>query len=209
MIRRLKMTRLRVFLACMIVIGFILSGCASTPRVQRVDSRTVIDLSGKWNDTDSRLVSDEMIRDCLNDPWLTRHMTGSGSKRPVVIVGVMRNKSTEHIAVMTFIKDIERAFIRSGQVKVVASATEREELRSEKDDQRVFSDVATIKQMGKEHGADYMMSGEINTIQDQVGGEKVMFYQVDLTLTNIETNEKVWMGDKKIKKLITRSRYSS
>ncbi len=203
------MARLRVFLACMIVIGFILSGCASTPRVQRVDSRTVIDLSGKWNDTDSRLVSDEMIRDCLNDPWLTRHMTGSGSKRPVVIVGVMRNKSTEHIAVMTFIKDIERAFIRSGQVKVVASATEREELRSEKGDQRVFSDAATIKQMGKEYGADYMLSGEINTIQDQVGGEKVMFYQVDLTLTNIETNEKVWMGDKKIKKLITRSRYSS
>lgn len=203
------MTRLRVFLACIIVIGFILSGCASTPRVQRVDPQAVIDLSGKWNDTDSRLVSDEMIRDCLNDPWLIRHMTGSGSKRPVVIVGVMRNKSTEHIAVMTFIKDIERAFIRSGQVKVVASATEREELRSEKGDQRVFSDAATIKQMGKEHGADYMLSGEINTIQDQVGGEKVMFYQVDLTLTNIETNEKVWMGDKKIKKLITRSRYSS
>jgi len=206
------MTRLRVFLAClacMVVIGFIFSGCASTPRVQRVDSRTVIDLSGKWNDTDSRLVSDEMIRDCLNDPWLIRHMTGSGSKKPVVIVGVMRNKSTEHIVVMTFIKDIERAFIRSGQVTIVASATEREELRSEKDDQRVFSDAATIKQMGKESGADYMMSGEINTIQDQVGGEKVMFYQVDLTLTNIETNEKVWMGDKKIKKLITRSRYSS
>lgn len=203
------MTRLRVFLACMVVMGFIFSGCASAPRVQRVDPQAVIDLSGKWNDTDSRLVSEEMIRDCLNDPWLTRHMTGSGSKRPVVIVGVMRNKSTEHIAVMTFIKDIERAFIRSGQVKVVASATEREELRSEKDDQRVFSDVATIKQMGKEQGADYMLSGEINSIQDQVGGEKVMFYQVDLTLTNIETNEKVWMGDKKIKKFITRSRYSS
>ena len=203
------MTRLRVFLACMVVTGLILSGCASTPRVQRVDSQTVIDLSGKWNDTDSRLVSEEMIRDCLNDPWLTRHMTASGSKKPVVIVGVMRNKSTEHIAVMTFIKDIERAFIRSGQVSVVASATEREELRSEKDDQRVFADAATIKQMGKERGADYMMSGEINTIQDQEGGEKVMFYQVDLTLTNIETNEKIWMGDKKIKKLITRSRYSS
>ena len=203
------MTRLRVFLACMVVTGLILSGCASTPRVQRVDSQTVIDLSGKWNDTDSRLVSEEIIRDCLNDPWLTRHMTGSGSKKPVVIVGVMRNRGTEHIAAMTFIKDIERAFIRSGQVSVVASATEREELRSEKDDQRVFADAATIKQMGKERGADYMMSGEINTIQDQEGGEKVMFYQVDLTLTNIETNEKIWIGDKKIKKLITRSRYSS
>ena len=136
-------------------------------------------------------------------------MTDSKGKKPVVIVGVMRNKSAEHIAVMTFVKDIERAFIKSGQVSVVASATEREELRSEKDDQRVFSDPETIKKMGKERGADYMMSGEINSILDQEGGEKVIFYQIDLTLTNIETNEKVWIGDKKIKKLISRSRYSS
>ena len=88
------MTKLRVFLACVVVIGFIFSGCASKPKVQRLDESAVTDLSGKWNDTDSRLVSDAMIQDCLNDPWLTRHMTDSKGKKPVVIVGVMRNKST-------------------------------------------------------------------------------------------------------------------
>ena len=132
------MAKLRIFLAFIIAVSLILSGCAGGPKVQRVDERAVIDLSGKWNDTDSRLVSEEMIRDCLNDPWISRHMTGSKGKIPFIIVGSMRNKSAEHIAVMTFVKDIERAFIRSGQVNVVASAVEREELRSEKDDQRVF-----------------------------------------------------------------------
>jgi len=203
------MAKLRVFSACIVAVILIFSGCAARPKVQRLDERTVTDLSGKWNDTDSRLVSQEMIRDCLNDPWITRHMTSSKGKIPYVIVGGMRNKSTEHIAVMTFVKDIERAFIRSGQVNVVASAVEREELRSEKDDQRVFADPATIKKMGKELGADYMMTGEINTILDQEGGDKVIFYQIDLTLTNIETNVKIWMGDKKIKKLVSRNRYSS
>ncbi len=199
------MNRLWTLLTFAVMIGLVFSGCAAKKTVQRIEVDSVTDLSGRWNDTDSRIVSEAMIVDCLNHPWISQHMTG-GKGKPTVIVGAMRNKSTEHIAVQTFVNDIERAFINSGQVSVVASAVEREELRSEKDDQRVFADAATIKQMGKELGADYMMTGEINTIQDQEGGEKVTFYQIDLTLTNIETNVKIWMGDKKIKKFISRGR---
>ena len=203
------MKRLWVLLTFMIVMGLILSGCAARKTVQRVEVDSVIDLSGRWNDTDSRMTADAIIVDCLNDPWIIQHMSSSKGEKPTVIVGAIRNKSAEHIAVMTFINDVEKAFIKSGQVTVVASALERGELRSEKEDQRVFADPATIKQMGKELGADFMMTGEIMTIQDQEGGEKVTFYQVDLTLTSIETNVKTWMGGKKIKKYITRSRYSS
>ena len=47
-----------------------------------------------------------------------------------------------------------------------------------------------------------MMNGVITSIVDQYGKNKVVFYQVDLELTNLETNEKVWIGDKKIKKAI-------
>lgn len=191
-----------------LIIGMILSGCGAKKTVSRIEPEQVTDLSGRWNDTDSRLVSQEMINDCLNHPWLNQHMTKTG-KKPTVIVGSMRNKSSEHIAVKTFVNDIERAFINSGQVTVVASATDREELRSEKEDQRIFASPETIKEMGRELGADYMMTGEINTIVDQEGGKKVIFYQVDLTLTNIETNVKVWLGQKKIKKFISRSRFSS
>jgi len=189
-----------------LVVILVIVGCSR--QVQRIDENTVIDLSGRWNDTDSRDVAQTMIVDCLNHPWITEHMSASMGKKPFVIVGSMRNKSTEHIAVKTFVNDIERAFINSGQVNVVASAVEREELRTEKEDQRVFASPETIKEMGRELGADYMMTGEINTIQDQEGGEKVTFYQVDLTLTGIETNVKVWLGQHKIKKFITRSRYS-
>lgn len=202
------MKKIWVMLALTLVVGLALSGCAAKKTVQRIETDSVVDLSGRWNDTDSRLVSEAMIADCLNHPWIAQHMVG-GNGKPTVIVGGMRNRSTEHIAVKTFVNDIERSFINSGQVSVVASVTEREELRSEKDDQRVFADPDTIKQMGKELGADYMMTGEINTIQDQEGGEKVTFYQVDLTLTNVETNVKIWMGQKKIKKFISRSKYSS
>jgi PBP1b-binding outer membrane lipoprotein LpoB len=107
----------------------------------------------------------------------------------------------------TFLKDIERAMVNSGTVQVVASAEERGEIRDEREDQRVNSSPETLKQMGREVGADFMLIGEINQINDAAGGEELKYYQVDLTLVNIETNVKEWLGQKKIKKMVSHSNY--
>ena len=189
------------------LIGIIVfSGCSASKQVTRVDADTMIDLSGRWNDTDSRMVADGIIGDCLNHPWINDHGMSTGGK-PVVIVGGIRNKSMEHIPVATFITDIERAFINSGKVRTVSSSSERSEIREERADQGEFAALETVKRMGRELGADYMMTGEINTIEDREGGDQVVFYQTDLTLTNIETNEKIWIGQKEIKKFIGRSKF--
>ena len=184
----------------------IFSSCSSSKQVTRVDADTTIDLSGRWNDTDSRMVADDIIQDCLTHPWINDHGINTGGK-PVVIVGGIRNKSMEHIPVATFITDIERAFINSGKVRTVSSSSERGEIREERADQGEFAAIETVKRMGRELGADYMMTGEINTIEDREGGDQVIFYQTDLTLTNIETNEKIWIGNKKIKKFVGRDKF--
>jgi uncharacterized protein (TIGR02722 family) len=176
--------------------------------VTRIETDEVTDLSGRWNDTDSRMVSETMVKDCLNHPWISEHLRDV-SKNPVVIVGIIRNKSSEHINVTTFISDIERAFINSGLVDVVASATERAELREEKADQSRYADEETVKEFGRELGADYMLNGYISTIIDQEKKTKAVYYQVDLTLTDIETNQKIWIGQEKIKKLVEHKRFTS
>jgi hypothetical protein len=63
-----------------------------------------------------------------------------------------------------------------------------------------------MKHWGREHGADYLLGGVIQTITDQEAGETVVFYQVDLNLVHIESNEKVWQGQQKIKKYIGRKK---
>lgn len=183
-----------------------LPACSSRTQVQRIDTASTVDLSGRWNDTDARLVSEEMVTDVLAHPWLTRYEVRN-DERPAVIVGRIRNRSTEHIATETFTKDIERAFVNSGRVRVVASSGEREQLRDERSDQQDFSSPETVKQFGREHGADYMLIGTINSITDSDDGERVVFYQVDMELVDIETNEKVWIKDKEIKKYISRTKY--
>lgn len=180
----------------------VLSACGK--KVRRIDPEETTDLSGYWNDTDSRIVSDDMIADCLSHPWIQEHAIEYDAK-PVVIVGSVRNRSTEHIATGTFLRDLERALVNSGQVRVVANPLEREELRDEREEQQDWAREETRKQLRAETGADYMLNGVIDTIIDKEGGTEVKFYQIDLYLTSIESNERVWIGQSKIKKEISRS----
>jgi penicillin-binding protein activator len=177
---------------------------ACSTQVTRLEPTEVKDLSGAWNDTDSRLVSEEMVQDALARPWI-QDFTGAKKKPPVVIVGEVRNLSHEHINVNTFVADLERALINSGRVEFVASRNERGEVREERRDQDIHAREETRKAMGQETGADFMLKGTINTIIDVEGKTQVRYYQVDLNLISLVDNRKVWVGQKKIKKLVERS----
>nr|WP_317622883.1 penicillin-binding protein activator LpoB [Thiohalophilus sp.] len=180
-----------------------LTGCGT--RVERLEADEVRDLSGAWNDTDSRLVSEEMINDMLSRPWVNDFKRRTG-KQPVVIVGTVRNLSHEHINTNTFVNDIQRELTNSGRVTFVASRDERQEIRDERLDQDIHASAETRKAMGQEYGADFMLSGQINTIIDMEGRTQVRYYQVDLTLISLADNRKVWVGQKKIKKEVANSK---
>lgn len=194
----------KIYLSLTLILGLsIFSGCMSH-KVERVDTKETIDLSGRWNDTDSRLVAEEMVNQILGGAWIDNHLQQSGGEKPVVIVGFVYNKSHEHISAGTFIKDVERAFINSGKVRLVQAADKREELRSERAAQQEFATMETAKQWGKELGADFMLNGDINSIVDTYKKERVNFYKINLELSNLESNEVVWIGDKEIKKYVTK-----
>lgn len=198
--RTLPKNRLAVSVAMALMLA--VAGCST--QVTRMDVGEVKDLSGAWNDTDSQQVSEEMIRDVLDRTWLGE-FTRTQKRQPAVIVGEVSNLSHEHINVKTFVADMERALINSDKVQFVASSTERQEVRDERKDQDLHASEATRKAMGQEKGADFMLKGTINTIIDASGKTQLRYYQVDLTLISLVDNRKVWVGQKKIKKLVERS----
>ena len=171
-------------------------------RVTRIDSSNTPDISGKWNNTDSRLTSEEMIQQCLNEKWLMNYIETNKGKKPVVIVGMVTNKSHEHIEAETFIKDLERTFINTSRVGLVQSGKKREEMRTEKADQQTNASISTMKKFGLENGADFILQGSINSIVDAYKRKKTVTYQINLELTNIQSNEIVWIGEKKISKFV-------
>lgn len=187
--------------AAILMVAFVAVSCQNR-KVQRVDPNERIDLSGRWNDTDSKMTANAMIEQILTGPWLTNHLQDNDGEKPVVIVGLTRNKSHEHITAETFCKDLEKSFITSQRVRLVQGGEMREEVRGERADQQNFASENTMKKWGLEVGADYMLQGVINSTVDEYKREKVVEYQIDLQLTDMETNEVVWIGDKKIKKYI-------
>jgi hypothetical protein len=184
---------------------FVLAGCGHETKVTRVDAGVVTDLSGRWNDTDSRMVAEAMVKEALQYPWLG-NFTQANRRQPVVVVGTVLNSSHEHISVQTFITDLERELTNSQKVTFVAGKGERDEIRTERKEQAMYAREDTQKAPGKETGADYMMKGAIATILDEADGTKAVFYQVDLQMIDLESNAKVWYGQKKIKKVVEQKR---
>ena len=181
-----------------------LMGCAK--QVTRIDPDSVTDLSGRWNDTDSRLVANALIEQSMVDPWIRRFNESNGGDQPTVIVGTFRNESMEHIPTGTFVRDVERALIQSGAVRLVAARDERDEIRDEREDQQTNAAADSRARLGQELGADYILQGTIESIEDEEGREKVVFYQIDAYLTDLESNVRVWVGHHEIKKYIERPR---
>ncbi len=186
-------------------VGLLLSGCGQVTKITRVDAGVVTDLSGRWNDTDSRMVAETMVKEALQYPWLGNFTQGK-HRQPVVVVGTILNSSHEHISIQTFVTDLERELTNSQKVTFVAGKSERDELRTERKEQAMYAREDTQKAPGKEIGADYMMKGTISTILDEAEGTKAVFYQVDLQMVDLESNAKVWYGQKKIKKVIEKKR---
>ena len=197
------MDRGRIWLVVLVIL--MLAGCAQETKITRIDSGVVTDLSGRWNDTDSRMVAESMVKEALEYPWLN-NFSGSKRRQPVVVVGAIMNNSHEHIDVNTFVADLERELTNSQKVTFVAGKGDREELRTERKEQAMYAREDTQKAPGKEIGADYMMKGTIATILDEAEGTKAVFYQIDLQMVDLESNAKVWYGQKKIKKVIEKKR---
>jgi len=194
-----------MFIVTLMVSTLFLSGCAT--KVKRVSVDKKIDLSGYWNDYDAKLVSEEMIEDCLGRPWLEKFVEKQ-DRDPVVIVGHVANRSHEHINTQVFTKHLERELLNSGQVVFVASPDERDFIREERDDmQQGYTDPETIKAIGRERGADYMILGSLNSVKDEVRNKFVMYYQANLELIDLTTNEKVWIGQKQIKKSVKKGKF--
>ena len=193
----------RAPLAVLAVAAFLL---ACQTNVTRVKTDEVIDLSGRWNDSDSQIVSREMIQDALTHRWIDDFEGRGLGRRPVIIIGGVRNHSSEHINTRTFVRDLERAVINSGKADFVADASQRDQIRGERNSQKGMVRESMRAEHGVELGADFMLIGSFESITDQEGKRAVVFYQVTLELVDLRTNRKVWIGDKKIKKYVARAK---
>jgi len=192
-----------VYLSLLILV--ILSSCGTTS-VNRIESGTQPDLSGNWNAVDVKVVCDALISECLLSPLVDQAIKASGRRKPTVIVGGFRNETDEHINTEIIAATMETTIFNSGKLDfVVPPGATREALRRERQDQQSFASEETASRLGKEIGADFMLTGTVRIIVDREGNRTVRTYFVTAELTDIETNTRMWIGNNnQITKVITR-----
>ena len=193
--------------AVLFLVIALFSACSSNPQVNRVDASTLIDLSGRWNDADVRLVSTSLINDCLASPrvsqFIQQYTSQHSGNLPACLVGTFRNESSEHINTSIISKSMEIAIVNSGKMDFVAGGDTLTELRSERQEQQIHASEETAAALGKETGAVLLLTGTVKSIVDWAGNTSVRSYFVSAELTNIETRTRLWMGENnEIKKVI-------
>lgn len=184
-----------------------LSACNSgNQQVTRVDPGTVVDVNYRFNDTDARQVWQGMVDDATFRKWIDKWMEDHNGKRPTIIVGDITNNTQDVINMNLFTRNFEREMLNGGRVRVVAMRNQRGQVRDERIQGQEWNSPQTRKALKNEQGADLILIGDVNDVKQQsADGRTLMSYiQVNLDLTDLETNEKAWIGSVEIKKVVRR-----
>jgi hypothetical protein len=177
--------------------------CAGSPAAQGpagLAGDAALDASGDWGDADADEVAAAMSADCLAAPWIGEWRLAHG-KKPVVRLHPIRNRTDAYVDLRYFTKQLEAALVRSGRVDVVSSVEEAEINREERADQALHAADETAKSQGEELGSDFVLSGWVLASDDRAGGEAARTYLTSVEVTETRTNRKVWLGQKRLRKL--------
>lgn len=203
----LRPLAVRLLAAGLLATGLVATACGPSQQVTRIDMDEEVDLTGRWNERDARMVTDSLMSDALSHHWLEQY-TLEQDEEPVIIVGTVRNETMEHIDTEVITNALETQMMDTGRVDFVADPDTREQIREERLDQQQYADPESAARLASETGADLMLNGSINAIYDETeaGDRQSVYYSVSLQLTDLETNRVVWRGTEEIRKLVKRDR---
>ena len=176
----------------------IATGCAGPRAFTKgtyEDPQTIALLDDRFNENDMQLIAKKMTNSILTAPMLA-----SGETHPAVMVGKMRNRTTEHIDMGALSDKIRTALLHSGRVRFVDASNRRDIAEEYEYQQSGYVDPAQAKAPGSQTGSDYLLTGTLTSNIQQVGKDKLVYYKATFQLTNLLTAEIVWSDEKEIRK---------
>ncbi len=187
-------TKKGLLLPVSVVILTMLLGACGT-KVEYGDPGAVETLTADFGSTDLQIIAEKMVKSLLTSPAI------QGQHRPVLQVARVRNKTGEHIDMESITNKIRTTLINSGKVRFSA-AESRDEIISNLEYQSGsgYVDPATQKKIGKQVGADFLLTGEISAIKKQRGKKRDLYYKITLNMVNLETGLIEWAEEKEIRK---------
>ena len=179
-----------------LIVAISIMGCGSGSSVYvREDTVTK---TMTYNDTDLKQLAEQMVSSLLRSDEVR-----SGAK-PKIWVMDIKNATSEYIDGQGILDKISVALIKSGKVRLVDRSI-LEKIAHEKmrvDLSRI--DVEDAVKLGKVAGADYVLTGNLMSIEQKDSGmftdKKMVYYKFTMRLVGMDS-EIAWMEEKELKKV--------
>ncbi|MCC2679886.1 MAG: putative lipoprotein [Pseudobdellovibrio sp.] len=152
-------------------------------------------MNDQWSETDMQVAVKSMVTSMLGHDAIA-----NAKKPPIVMVTNLQNKTSEHIDTQSVMDMIRVELTNSGRVNFVDKEA-REDISNEYGYQNSgMVSEETKKGPGGQIGADFIVNGRLDSIVQEVGKEKTVYYKLTLNLTNLKTGIIAWTNHKEIRK---------
>ncbi|MGE0764791.1 MAG: penicillin-binding protein activator LpoB [Bdellovibrionales bacterium] len=158
-------------------------------------------LTDKWSETDMQKAVSELTSSAVGHPAIA-----AAKRPPIVMVTRLQNKTSEHIDTQSITDMFTVELMKSGKVSFVDKAA-REDIAEEYDyqDSGMVS-RETKKGKGGQTGADFILNGRLDSIVQEAGKDKTVYYKLTMNLTNLKSGVIVWTDQKQMRKQFKKKR---
>lgn len=194
------------FVPVLAIIAIGLSGCASVKYGDATAQETV---NERFGSTDLQMTAKSMTESLLASPVIGE--ATAASKRPVMFVERIANKTDEHIDTESVLDSMTTKLLQSGKVRLVDMSrveSARSQLNFQNKDDMV--DPKTAIRFGQMIGAEYMFYGNLSSIYKEAGSTgsitskftktRSVYYKFTLKLMNLKTGLVEWQDEQEIRK---------
>jgi len=189
------MTRTRIAVSLLAGLWLACSTERAFTKGEYSDPNEIDLLSDEWAPSDLQLIAKKVVGDLQVSPAFAQ-IQG----RPVVIVGKLKNSTSEHIDMQSLADKIQTQLANTGKFAFV-DASARQAVAEEYEYQGsgyVRPDQA--KGPGQQIAPDYIMTGDLASIKQRVGSDEFIYYKMTAKLTNLRTGILEWTDEKELKK---------
>ena len=181
-----------------------LGGCSDRQFVKGDYDKNVEDpnlLTDKWSESDMQVAVKDLVNSAVAHPAIA-----NAKRPPIVIVTRLQNKTSEHVDTQSVTDMFTVELMRTGKVTFVDKAA-REDISEEYDYQDSgMVNRETKKGKGGQVGADFIVNGRLDSIVQEAGRDKTVYYKLTMNLTNLKTGLIVWTDHKELRKNFKKKR---
>jgi penicillin-binding protein activator len=182
----------------LICIAILMTGCKTTVKEVPLD-RTAA--STKLEPQDIRRTVEKMVESLLVAPGVKEFVSG---RRPVLDVEPMKNRTTQHVDMLSLTESVRMQLLRAGMFRFVdrsstgTAATDIERINQE--NMLGLVDSSKAVKAGQQTALDMYLTGTLSEIKTAEGRTVDQYYKFSMILKDLKSGEIVWADEREIRK---------